>query len=629
MDLANTYSNYCLIPSLSHEKTAAEPSSGIQHNGRITLPELQPPVRVNPTFTESPGAVDGNVEVVPYKSIRERGVVVERIGWSFKKIGVKAAIKTLSLPIKPLIGIGIGKGITDCEERIAKTRESADLSSYLADQSRVDPSVVIKEIDQFCVAGNATRVIELIRETLSSLHQGTDEKISVAADELKIIEGSRELGMLKNFALPNSGKLFDLVSMFFSIFSDLRTVVENFSKDSSGQKAYEVDAGEVSFEFDGNQYCLQGIALVFEALTLDADGSLTVKVPEVRGKISRKSDRSQQEYCRFIVDFEMTFKAPLGRGLHNLLTCDVTSIPSVLKELESKLSDVDQADVDAAAAKEVDCPAVAAEGAADVDSSNNGWPDGDSGYSDEELELDVQVDPSDVGRLDDLYTELRAETPKTVGEERHHKEDPMDDLVDFSLNHFAVLPPSSTVSSVSGDVSVELVLNALSPLLGFGLITQRDISTSEVQELEKKKRAYQEELEVLEPLIDCVTSRQVDDKDSYNYYALPLSRELLYNRLEIVRYNLEKTNRAIRDLACNLAIPWFQPDTGADFIHRSLNNVSRLIFGFRHAFGPCQQSVPIEIEDQIIPMGESLILTVFSGFALQGIPHSNKFRLAL
>ncbi len=30
-----------------------------------------------------------------------------------------------------------------------------------------------------------------------------------------------------------------------------------------------------------------------------------------------------------------------------------------------------------------------------------------------------------------------------------------------------------------------------------------------------------------------------------------------------------------------------------------------------------------------IPMGESLILTVFSGFALQGIPHSNKFRLAL
>ncbi len=27
--------------------------------------------------------------------------------------------------------------------------------------------------------------------------------------------------------------------------------------------------------------------------------------------------------------------------------------------------------------------------------------------------------------------------------------------------------------------------------------------------------------------------------------------------------------------------------------------------------------------------GESLILTVFSGFALQGIPHSNKFRLAL
>ncbi len=28
-------------------------------------------------------------------------------------------------------------------------------------------------------------------------------------------------------------------------------------------------------------------------------------------------------------------------------------------------------------------------------------------------------------------------------------------------------------------------------------------------------------------------------------------------------------------------------------------------------------------------MGESLILTVFSGFALQGIPHSNKFRLAL
>ncbi len=30
-----------------------------------------------------------------------------------------------------------------------------------------------------------------------------------------------------------------------------------------------------------------------------------------------------------------------------------------------------------------------------------------------------------------------------------------------------------------------------------------------------------------------------------------------------------------------------------------------------------------------IRLGESLILTVFSGFALQGIPHSNKFRLAL
>ncbi len=30
-----------------------------------------------------------------------------------------------------------------------------------------------------------------------------------------------------------------------------------------------------------------------------------------------------------------------------------------------------------------------------------------------------------------------------------------------------------------------------------------------------------------------------------------------------------------------------------------------------------------------IEKGESLILTVFSGFALQGIPHSNKFRLAL
>ncbi len=37
-----------------------------------------------------------------------------------------------------------------------------------------------------------------------------------------------------------------------------------------------------------------------------------------------------------------------------------------------------------------------------------------------------------------------------------------------------------------------------------------------------------------------------------------------------------------------------------------------------------------DIDDQYMNLlGESLILTVFSGFALQGIPHSNKFRLAL
>ncbi len=41
---------------------------------------------------------------------------------------------------------------------------------------------------------------------------------------------------------------------------------------------------------------------------------------------------------------------------------------------------------------------------------------------------------------------------------------------------------------------------------------------------------------------------------------------------------------------------------------------------------PCFQSGLVE---EINELGESLILTVFSGFALQGIPHSNKFRLAL
>ncbi len=40
-------------------------------------------------------------------------------------------------------------------------------------------------------------------------------------------------------------------------------------------------------------------------------------------------------------------------------------------------------------------------------------------------------------------------------------------------------------------------------------------------------------------------------------------------------------------------------------------------------------SIASDIMSSVIGMGESLILTVFSGFALQGIPHSNKFRLAL
>ncbi len=39
--------------------------------------------------------------------------------------------------------------------------------------------------------------------------------------------------------------------------------------------------------------------------------------------------------------------------------------------------------------------------------------------------------------------------------------------------------------------------------------------------------------------------------------------------------------------------------------------------------------IPKRRRKVIYGKGESLILTVFSGFALQGIPHSNKFRLAL
>ncbi len=46
---------------------------------------------------------------------------------------------------------------------------------------------------------------------------------------------------------------------------------------------------------------------------------------------------------------------------------------------------------------------------------------------------------------------------------------------------------------------------------------------------------------------------------------------------------------------------------------------------------PYDQLTPDRVLDAVesIGLGESLILTVFSGFALQGIPHSNKFRLAL
>ncbi len=45
--------------------------------------------------------------------------------------------------------------------------------------------------------------------------------------------------------------------------------------------------------------------------------------------------------------------------------------------------------------------------------------------------------------------------------------------------------------------------------------------------------------------------------------------------------------------------------------------------------GYSKGSEPFRVFPEVFVKGESLILTVFSGFALQGIPHSNKFRLAL
>ena len=326
MDLVNTYSNYCLIPSLSHEKTAAEPSSGIQHNGRITLPELQPPVRVNPAFTESHGSMDGNLNTAPYKSIRERGLAVETVGWSLKKVLATGAITALTLPWRLMIDYGLVK---DAKKGIEKKREGIESDLLKAEKKRVNLSEVQGGFEQYCSTDNDDELKKLIDDTAKRLKDRTDAKIRALDNESGLIDDIQGLRALEAFVVPNKSELLSLLSSFISVFLDLRTIAERFSKSPSVQKAYEAKIGDFSFKFKENQYCLKKAAIVVEALILEADGSLTIKVPEIRGEISRKNDLSQEEGGRFIVDFDMTIKAPLGREFHKLLICDATSIPSV------------------------------------------------------------------------------------------------------------------------------------------------------------------------------------------------------------------------------------------------------------------------------------------------------------
>ena len=184
--------------------------------------------------------------------------------------------------------------------------------------------------------------------------------------------------------------------------------------------------------------------------------------------------------------------------------------------------------------------------------------------------------------------------------------------MDCSLNHLAFLPPCSNALSLTGEESVELVLKVLSPLVGFGLTTQRDTSTSKLQKLEQKKQVFQEEQHAVDSLLTRVLNarREVKDQDSPIYTALSASRLSLFRRAETLRVNLYKTGQAIKELANELAIPWLKPGTGADLICHSVDNISRLLFGVRHAFGSRTHRYPIQIRDQDIPFDKNKAIRI-------------------